>query len=72
MAQAAELGSDIGAYELGEAFFSAHRACRRTRPAGTGWKIADGECAHKHMSDSAKERAAGWLGRWTIRRALEE
>ena len=24
-------------------------------------KVADGECAHKHMSDSAKERAAGWL-----------
>ena len=61
--QAAELGSDIGAYRLGKAFFKGTWGLSKDPARARYWlkKIADGECAHKHLNNKAKATAAEWL-----------
>ena len=63
VAQAAELGSDVGAYILGEAFFHGRYNLPNDPVRARFWleKVVNGECAHKHMGDNGKAKAAGWL-----------
>ena len=68
VAQAAELGSDYAAYRLGGAFFHGEDGLSKDPVRARYWfkKLADGECKIKHLTDSAKAKAAEWL------RALDE
>ena len=58
----AHLGSDLGAYWLGEWFFKGELLPKDPARARF-WleKVVNGECAHKHMGDNGKAKAAGWL-----------
>ena len=62
--QAAELGSDIGAYRLGKAFFKGGHGLSKDRVQAQFWlkKIVDGECEYKHLNHSGRANAAKWLG----------
>ena len=60
---AAELGSDYGAYLLGQAFFIGKYGLPEDHVWARYWlkKVADGECAHKHVSDEGLANAAQCL-----------
>jgi len=60
---AAELGSEVGAYRLGKAFFKGTWGLPKDPARARFWlkKVVDGECAHKHVSDEGLANAAGWL-----------
>ena len=57
------MGSDVGAYFLGEAFFRGTFGLPKDPVRARFWlrKVADDECAHKHLSDNAIAEAANWL-----------
>ena len=61
--EAAGLGSNVGAMTLGEAFFRGTFGLPKDPVRARFWlrKVADDECAHKHLSDSAIADAAQWL-----------
>ena len=61
--EAAGLGSEVGAYRLGKAFFKGTWGLPKDPARARFWlrKVADDECAHKHLSDSAIADAAKWL-----------
>ena len=63
LAQAAELGSDYGAYLLGQAFFIGKYGLPEDHVWARYWlkKVADGECEHKAMGDAGVADAARWL-----------
>ena len=48
---------------LGWAFFKGTSGLPKEPARARFWlkKVVDGECAHKHLSDSAKAKAAEWL-----------
>ena len=68
---AAELGSDVGAYFLGYAFFRGGHGLPKDPVRARYWlkKVADGECTHKHLTDAKLEpkRRIG-SGSWISRR----
>ena len=57
------MGSDVGAYFLGEAFFKGTSGLPKDPARARYWlkKLVDGECKIKHLSDSAIAKAAEWL-----------
>ena len=61
--EAAYLGSNLGAYHLGQAFFKGTSGLSKDPARARYWlkKIVDGECAHKHLNNKAKADAAEWL-----------
>ena len=61
--EAATKGSDYAAWLLGEAFFKGTSGLSKDPARARYWlkKIADGECAHKHLNNKAKATAAEWL-----------
>ena len=61
--EAAYLGSNLGAYHLGQAFFKGTSGLPKEPARARYWlkKVVDGECKIKHLSDSAKARVAEWL-----------
>ena len=61
--EAAGLGSDVGAYRLGRAFFEGSHGLPKDPVRARYWlkKVADGECEVKSLNDSAKAEAAEWL-----------
>ena len=63
MTQAAELGSDWGAYRLGWAFFEGAHGLPKDPVRARFWikKVVEGECTHKHLTDQAIAEAANWL-----------
>ena len=65
--EAAGLGSEVGAFLLGQAFFGGLYGLSRDPARARYWlkKAFDGECTHKHLSDEVLANAARWL------RALE-
>ena len=52
---AAELGSDVAAYILGEAFFHGKYNLPKDPARARYWleKVVDGECEHKHLNERA-------------------
>ena len=63
VSQGAALGSDVGAYYLGWAFFHGKYGLPKDPVQARFWlkKVADGECEHKHLMDKNVAEAAGWL-----------
>ena len=63
LTQAAELGSDLGAYYLGWAFFKGKYSLPKDPAQARFWlkRIADGECKFKQLGEMGYELAAGWL-----------
>ena len=61
--EAAGLGSDLGAYRLGWAFFEGGHGLSKDPVRARYWlkKIADGECEHKHLQQKNITEAAEWL-----------
>ena len=61
--EAAGLGSDYAAYRLGWAFFKGTSGLPKEPARARFWlkKVVAGECKIKHLSDSAKAKAAEWL-----------
>ncbi len=61
---AAELGSSLGAYYLGWAFFKGKYGLPKDPARARFWlkKAAEGECKYKHLTDEAIAEAAKWLG----------
>jgi len=61
--EAAGLGSNYGAYFLGEAFFHGNYNLPKDPARARYWlkKLVDGECKIKHLIDSAKAEAAEML-----------
>ena len=61
--QAAELGSDLGAYILGQAFFKGQWGLPKDLVRARYWlkAIVDGECEHKNLRDPARARVDPWL-----------
>ena len=61
--QAAELGSNYGAYVLGVSFFRGAYGLPKDPVQARFWlkKVADGECEHKHLMGKDVADAAGWL-----------
>jgi len=66
--EAAGLGSDFAACNLGEVFFHGNFGLPKDPVRARFWlkKIADGECAHKHLND------AGLAGAAELLRELDE
>ena len=66
--EAAGLGSEGGAYRLGEAFYKGGFGLPKDPARARYWlkKVVDGECKIEHLTNSAKATAAEWL------RALDE
>ena len=62
-AQAAELGSEFGAYLLGWVFFSGGCGVPKEPVQARYWlkKVVDGECKYKHLNDAGKADAAKLL-----------
>ena len=60
---AAHLGSDVGAFLLGQAFWRGSFGLPEDRVQARFWlrKVADDECAHKHLSSGSRREAAQWL-----------
>ncbi len=65
---AAGLGSEGGAYRLGEAFYKGGFGLPKDPARARYWlkKVVDGECKIEHLTNSAKATAAEWI------RALDE
>ena len=63
MTQAAELGSDFGAYALGEAFFFGNYGLPKDPVRARFWvkKVVEGECEVKHLEGAGRAEAARWL-----------
>jgi len=63
LAQAAELGSDVGAYFLGWAFSNGGYGLPKDPVRARYWlkKVADGGCEYKHVNDAGKADAAKLL-----------
>ena len=63
VSQAAALGSDLGAFRLSWAFSEGSFGLPKDPVRARYWfkKLADGECKIKHLTDSAKAKAAKWL-----------
>ena len=63
LTEAAHLGSEVGAYRLGWAFFHGKHGLSKDPARAWVWlkRVVDGECIIKHLSDSAKAKAAEWL-----------
>ena len=61
--EAAGLGSEVGAYRLGKAFFKGTWGLPKDPARAQFWlrKVADGECTHKHLVAAARADAANWL-----------
>ena len=61
--EAAGLGSNLGAYLFGKAFFNGELGLPKDPARARYWlkKVVDGECEYKHLSDNGKAKAAGWL-----------
>ena len=66
--EAAGLGSNLGAYLFGKAFFNGELGLPKDPARARYWlkKVVDGECKIEHLTNSAKATAAEWL------RALDE
>ena len=60
---AAHLGSDVGAFFLGKAFFKGTSGLPKDPARARFWikKVVDRECEHKHLSSDARADAARWL-----------
>jgi TPR repeat protein len=60
---AAELGSDVGAYFLGYAFFRGAYGLPKDHVRARYWlkKVADSECEHKHLHPDNITEAVEWL-----------
>ena len=60
---AAELGSDLGAYILGQAFFKGLWGLPKDLVQARFWlkRIVDGECEHKNLRDPARNKLYPWL-----------
>ena len=60
---AAELGSSLGAYRVGKAFFKGTWGLPKDPTRARFWlrKVAEGECKYKHVTDEAIAEAAKWL-----------
>ena len=58
--EAAGLGSELGAYRLGWAFFEGELGLPKDPARARYWlkKVVDGDCAHKHLSNEARADAA--------------
>ena len=63
LTQAAELGSDLGAYYLGWAFSKGKYSLPKDPAQARFWlkRIADGECKFKQLGEMGYEVAARWL-----------
>ena len=63
VAQAAELGSDVGAYILGEAFFHGRYNLPNDPVRARFWleKVVHGECEIKHLGDEGIAKSAEML-----------
>ena len=63
MTQAAELGSDFGAYALGEAFFFGNYGLPKDPVRARFWvkKVVEGECKFKHVCAKSISNAARML-----------
>ena len=63
LTQAAELGSEFGAYLIGWAFFSGGYGLPKDPVRARYWlkKLVDGECEYKHLNDAGKVNAARFL-----------
>ena len=61
--EAAGLGSDVAACNLGEAFFEGIWGLPKDPVRARYWlrKVADGGCEYKHLNDAGKADAARWL-----------
>ena len=61
--EAAGLGSEVGAFLLGQAFFGGLYGLSKDPVRARFWlkKAVDGECECKHMCDIALAKAAEWL-----------
>ena len=61
--EAAGLGSNVGAMTLGDAFFRGTFGLPKDPVRARFWlrKVADDECAHKHLTEKAIAAAAQWL-----------
>ena len=61
--EAAGLGSEVGAYQIGQSFFKGSCGLQKDPSQARFWlkKVVDGECAHKHLTDKAIAAAANWL-----------
>ena len=61
--EAAGLGSDMGAFLLGKAFFNGHSGLPKDPTRARYWlkKVVDDECKIKHLSSNARADAAVWL-----------
>jgi TPR repeat protein len=60
--QAAGLGSEVGAYQIGQSFFEGSCGLPKDPSQARFWlkKVVDG-CAHKHLSPNGRANAAKWL-----------
>ena len=60
---AAHLGSDVGAYLLGEAFLTGIHNLPKDSVQARFWlmKIADGECKFKNLTEESVAKVAMWL-----------
>jgi len=63
LTEAAYLGSDVGAYRLGETFIKGLWGLPKDPVQVRFWlkKVIDRECKINHLNDTARARAAGWL-----------
>jgi hypothetical protein len=63
VSQAAALGSDVGAYYLGDAFFQGKHGLSADRVQARFWlkKVAEGVCKFKHLNKGGIAEAATWL-----------
>ena len=61
--EAANLGSNLGAYKLGSAFYHGDFGLPKDPARARFWlsKVADEECAHLQLSTAARARAAQWV-----------
>ena len=61
---AAHLGSDMGAFKLGKAFFKGKHGLPKDPVQARFWlkKVVDGECEYKHLNEESKAKATILLG----------
>ena len=64
LTDASHLGSNLGAFKLGEAFFKGTYDLPKDRVQARFWlkKVVCGECKFDHLSDNAIAKAKEWLG----------
>ena len=61
--EAAHLGTELGAYLLGQVFCKGICGLSKDKARAPFWlkKIIDGECEYKNLNDTDLAKAAGWL-----------